>query len=84
LAATEEATYTAQWEEIIVITYQITFDANGGEGGEVQMVEEGTIPVRLRLSEKAIPLPDGILMLLKHRQTLRISLNGPSTPINHL
>jgi hypothetical protein len=34
VAATEDTTYTAQWEVIPVITYQITFDAAGGEGGE--------------------------------------------------
>ena len=38
-------TYTAVWEEILPTTYQITFDANGGIGGEVQTVEEGSMPV---------------------------------------
>jgi hypothetical protein len=33
VAATEDVTYTAQWEEIPVVTYQITFDATGGAGG---------------------------------------------------
>ncbi len=44
VAATEDATYTAQWEEISVITHQIIFDAAGGEGGDVQTVEEGAMP----------------------------------------
>lgn len=42
VAVTDDATYTAQWE---AITHQITFDANGGEGGEVQTVNEGTVPI---------------------------------------
>ena len=44
VAATEDATYTAQWE-VIPTTYQITFDANGGVGGEVQTVVENVVPV---------------------------------------
>ena len=42
VAATANATYTAQWT---INTYQITFNANGGEGGEVQTVNYGTVPV---------------------------------------
>ena len=44
VAATVDATYTAVWEEIPVVTYQISFDANGGMGSEVQTVEEGVVP----------------------------------------
>lgn len=42
VAVTNDATYTAQWT---VNTYQITFDANGGEGGEVLAVDEGALPI---------------------------------------
>lgn len=40
-AVTGDATYTAQWT---AIDYSITFDANGGEGGEVQTVAFGSTP----------------------------------------
>jgi hypothetical protein len=40
----DDVTCVAQWEEIVATTYTITFDANGGEGGEVQEVEEGAMP----------------------------------------
>ena len=40
--ATEDATYTALWT---INTYEITFDADGGQGGEVQTVEHGALPV---------------------------------------
>jgi len=45
VAAVADATYTAVWEEIPPTTYQITFDAAGGVGGEVQTVNEGVVPV---------------------------------------
>ncbi|HZK39844.1 MAG TPA: InlB B-repeat-containing protein [Clostridia bacterium] len=41
VAATGDTTYTAQWT---INEYTITFDANGGAGGETQAVEHGTIP----------------------------------------
>jgi hypothetical protein len=41
VAATADATYTAQWT---LNTYQITFDANGGEGGTILTVDHGTVP----------------------------------------
>jgi hypothetical protein len=36
---------TAYNNLVPAISYQITFDANGGEGGEVQTVSHGTVPV---------------------------------------
>jgi len=41
-AATEEATYTAQWT---VNSYTITFDAANGTGGGEQILEYGAMPV---------------------------------------
>ncbi|NLP48933.1 MAG: hypothetical protein GX345_08360 [Clostridiales bacterium] len=41
VAATEATTYTAKWK---IKTYTITFDANGGTGGETQTVNHGVIP----------------------------------------
>jgi len=44
--ATEDATYTAQWQETApAVTWQITFDAAGGTGGETIDVEDGAMPV---------------------------------------
>ena len=34
-------TYTAQWEEIPVVKYTVTFNANGGSGGTTRQVESG-------------------------------------------
>ena len=34
-------TYTAQWEEIPVVYYTVTFDAHGGSGGTTRQVESG-------------------------------------------
>jgi hypothetical protein len=43
--ASADAVYTAAWT---VNTYQITFEANGGAGGEVQTVDYGTVPALLK------------------------------------
>jgi hypothetical protein len=48
VAATADATYTAEWEEAVPVTYQITFDANGGQGGTVQTVKR----VRFRTADR--------------------------------
>jgi len=42
--ATADTTYTAQWQAIPPATWQITFDAAGGIGGETQTVANGVVP----------------------------------------